>query len=194
VVQFSSTADGAWNDLPVRPVFVPLVHRTLGFLLARTGDRLNVRAGTPFTFTVAAERAGKDYAVAVPTGKAGPGDMPKATRVRSVTVKNRMAQIEQPDTSVAGSYAVHFNDEAGTAVRFASASDPGESDLHELPAADLAALGSTARIVRWTPDADLRGQMERERNGTELWLPLALAAIGLVVVETLLGNRFSRSK
>ena len=61
-------------------------------------------------------------------------------------------------------------------------------------AQDSAALGSTARLVRWTPDADLRGQMERERNGTELWLPLALAAIGLVVVETLLGNRFSRSK
>jgi hypothetical protein len=79
-------------------------------------------------------------------------------------------------------------------VRFAVASDSGEGDLHELSAADLAALGSTARIVRWTPEVDLRGQMERERNGTELWLPFALAAIGLVVAETLLGNRFSRSK
>jgi len=36
--------------------------------------------------------------------------------------------------------------------------------------------------------------MERERNGTELWLPIALLAIGLVVAETVLGNRFSRSK
>ena len=109
-------------------------------------------------------------------------------------VKNGTPQIEQADTSVSGAYAVHFTDEAGTAVRFASASDPAESDLHELSAADLTALGTVARIVRWTPDADLRGQMERERNGTELWLPFALLAIGLVVVETLLGNRFSRSK
>ncbi|MEO6754239.1 MAG: hypothetical protein ABIP85_20880, partial [Chthoniobacteraceae bacterium] len=188
VVQFSSTADGAWNDLPVRPIFVPLMHRTLGFLLARTGDRLNIRAGTPFTHTVAAERAGKDYTVTEP------GVMSGTARTRTVSVKNGTPQIEQADTSGAGAYAVHFTDEAGAAVRFASASDPAESDLHELSAADLTALGTIARIVRWTPAADLRGQMERERNGTELWLPFALLAIGLVVAETLLGNRFSRSK
>ncbi len=194
VVQFSSTADGAWNDLPVRPIFVPLMHRTLGFLLARTGDRLNIRAGTPFTHTVAAERAGKDYVVTAPSAHRDSRAKPEPARTRTVMVKNGTPQIEQTDTSVAGAYAVHFTDEAGTAVRFASASDPSESDLHELSAADLAALGTVARIVRWTPDADLRGQMERERNGTELWLPFALLAIGLVVAETLLGNRFSRSK
>ena len=188
VVQFSSTADGAWNDLPVRPIFLPLMHRTLGFLLARTGDRLNVRAGTPFTHTVTAERLGKSYIVTEPGAKPG------TSRTRTVMVKSGAPQIEQADSSVAGAYAVHFTEETGNAVRFAAASDPGESDLHELSAADLTALGTVARIVRWTPEADLRGQMERERNGTELWLPFALLAIGLVVAETLLGNRFSRSK
>jgi len=188
VVQFSSTADGAWNDLPVRPIFLPLMHRTLGFLLARTGDRLNVRAGTPFTHTVTAERAGKSYTVTEPGAKPG------TSSTRTVMVKSGAPQIEQADSSVAGAYAVHFTEETGNAVRFAAASDPGESDLHELSAADLTALGTVARIVRWTPEADLRGQMERERNGTELWLPFALLAIGLVVAETLLGNRFSRSK
>ena len=188
VVQFSSTADGAWNDLPVRPIFLPLMHRTLGFLLARTGDRLNVRAGSSFTHTVSAERAGKNYAVTEPGAKTG------AARTRTVIVKNGTPQIEQADTSAAGAYAVHFTEETGNAVRFAAASDPGESDLHELSTADLTGLGTVARIVRWTPEADLRGQMERERNGTELWLPFALLAIGLVVAETLLGNRFSRSK
>jgi len=188
VVQFSSTADGAWNDLPVRPIFLPLMHRTLGFLLARTGDRLNIRAGTPFTQTVSAERAGKTYTVTEP------GTKPGAARTRTVMVKNGTPQIEQADTSAAGAYAIQFTEETGTAVRFAAAADPNEGDLHELSAADLTALGSTARIVRWTPDADLRGQMEHERNGTELWFPIALLAIGLVVAETLLGNRFSRSK
>jgi len=188
VVQFSSTAGGAWNDLPVRPVFLPLMHRTLGFLLERSGDRLNIRAGAPFTHTVAAERAGKSYIVVEPNTKR------QAAHMHTVMIKNGTPQIEQADTSVAGAYTVHFTEETGTAVRFAAASDPGEGDLRELSAADLATLGSAARIIRWTPDADLRSQMERERNGTELWLPLVLTAIGIMVVETLLGNRFSRSK
>ncbi len=188
VVQFSSTADGAWNDLPVRPVFLPLMHRTLGFLIGRTGDRLNVRAGVPFAETVPAERAGKNYVVTEPGAKPGAG------RTRAVVVKNGIPQVEHADTSAAGAYSVHFTDETGTTLRFASASDPAESDLHEFSTADFASLGSVARIVRWTPAVDLRGQMERTRNGTELWLPLAFLAIGLVVAETLLGNRFSRSK
>src|SRR5262249_54895926 len=46
VVQFSSTADSAWNDLCIRPVFVPLIHRTLGALVTRQEENLNVRVGS----------------------------------------------------------------------------------------------------------------------------------------------------
>ena len=45
VIQFSSTASTAWNDLPVRPAFVPLIQRTIGAILARQNERLNLAAG-----------------------------------------------------------------------------------------------------------------------------------------------------
>ena len=188
VLQFSSTADGAWNDLPVRPVFLPLMHRALGFLLARFEDRLNVRAGTPFTYAVAAELAGKDYTVTEP------GPKREAERVRSVMVKNNIPLVEQKDTSLAGAYSVRFTEGGRAAVRFAAAADPDEGDLHELSSADLATLAPVAQVVRWTPATDLRSQMQRERTGTELWQFLALVAVALVVADTVLGNRFSRSK
>ena len=39
VIQFASTADTLWNDLPVRPgIFVPLMYRTLGTLVARQNE------------------------------------------------------------------------------------------------------------------------------------------------------------
>ena len=63
--------------------------------------------------------------------------------------------------------------------------------LKSLSAADLATLAPVAQIVRWTPTTDLRGQMQRERTGTELWQLLALAAVALIVADTVLGNRFS---
>ena len=188
VLQFSSTADGGWNDLPVRPVFLPLMHRALGFLLARFEDRLNVRAGTPFTYAVGAERAGKDYVVT------GPGAKRETTRAKTVIVKNNIPLIEHADTSHAGAYSASFVEEGASPVRFAAASDPVEGDLHEFSTTDLATLAPVAHIVRWTPATDLRAQLQRERTGTELWLLLALAAAFLVVVDTVLGNRFSRSK
>ena len=188
VLQFSSTADGAWNDLPVRPVFLPLMHQALGFLLARFEDRLNVRAGTLFTYAVGAERAGKDYIVLEPGAKR------ETARAKSVTVKNNIPLIEQTDTSLTGAYSVSFTEDGSAPLRFAAAADPSEGDLHELSAADLATLAPVAQIVRWTPTTDLRGQMQRERTGTELWQLLALAAVALIVADTVLGNRFSRSK
>jgi hypothetical protein len=188
VVQFSSTADGAWNDLPVRPVFLPLIHRTLGFLLARYEERLNVRAGTPFTFAAAADRVGKDYVVVEPNAKK------ESARPKAVVMKGSLPQVEQADTSLAGAYSVSFLEDSEGNLRFAAASDPAEGDLHELSAADIATLAPVAQVIRWTPATDLRDRMQRERTGTELWFLLALAAVVLVVVDTIMGNRFSRPK
>jgi hypothetical protein len=187
VVQFSSTADGGWNDLPVRPVFLPLIHRTLGFLISRAEDRLNVRAGTPFTYPVAAELAGKDYIVVEPGAKMG------SARARPVMMKDNVPVVEQADTSLAGAYAVDFV-EGGGDLRFAAAFDPVEGDLRELSSADLATLAPVSHVVRWTPQTDLHALMERQRTGKELWLVFALVATGLVALDTVLGNRFSRSK
>ena len=42
VIEFSSTANTAWNDLPARPAFVPLMQRALGRLVTRREEALNI--------------------------------------------------------------------------------------------------------------------------------------------------------
>jgi hypothetical protein len=60
VVQFSSSADTAWNDLPVRLAWVPLLHRTLGSIVQRQDEGLNIRVGEKFVRRVPAEYLDKD--------------------------------------------------------------------------------------------------------------------------------------
>src|SRR5262249_34386510 len=60
VVQFSSTADTAWNDLPVRLAWVPLLHRALGSIVQRQDEGLNLRVGEKFARRVPAEFLDKD--------------------------------------------------------------------------------------------------------------------------------------
>ena len=52
VIEFSSSGDAAWNDLPAHPAFVPLMQRALGRLVAQTrGDQeLNIPVGASFTW------------------------------------------------------------------------------------------------------------------------------------------------
>ena len=187
-IQFASTADAGWNDLPVRPLFLPLMHRTLGYLLARQEERLNARAGTLFSYGVAPELAGKDVTV-VP-----PGAKKETTRPQRIEVKNNVPLVEFSDTFAGGLYEAHFDEEGRPPVRFAAYADAAESDLTEISPTDLRTLGSAAQILKWTPTTDLRAQLVHARNGTELWLPIALAALLLAAAETILGNRWSRSK
>jgi hypothetical protein len=188
VVQFASTADAGWTDLPVRPIFLPLMHRTLGYLLARQEERLNLRAGTLFTYAVAPELAGKDVTIVPPGGKR------ETTRPQRIEVKNNAPVVEYADTFVGGPYSTYFSEEGHPPVRFAAFSDPGESNLDEISAADTKSLGAAAQMVRWTPATDLRALLVRERTGTELWLAVAFAALLLAIAETVLGNRWSRSR
>lgn len=188
VIQFASSADASWNDLPVRPLFVPLMHRSLGYLLARQEERLNVRTGSMFAYGVAPELAGKEVLVVEPGAKR------ETTRSRRIELKNNVPMVEFEETYVAGAYEAAFAEEGHPSVRFATYSDPAEGSLAELPTADLQSLASVAQVVRWTPATDLRALLVRDRTGTELWLAVALAALLLAVAETLLGNRWSRSR
>jgi hypothetical protein len=188
VLQFSSTADTAWTDLPVRPVFVPLVHRALGVLLAREEERLNVSAGSPFRYRVGTELLGREYAVVSPRQSAD------RVPFRRLELQQQVPLIRQDETRSAGVYGVEFRELPDAAMRFAVQPAGGESNLRELAGVDLEQLAGVAAIIPWDGQLDLKLALRRERTGTELWLPLLFAVLGLLVAETVLGNRWSRSR
>jgi|GEM_PF-264952 len=199
VVQFSSTADAGWNDLPVRPVFLPLIHRTLGYLLARQEERLNLRTGTLFSYGLPPDLTGKEVLIngaASGSSRTNPSSHDPAARPTHLRIqlKSGTPVLEFPDTLAAGPYEARFQDDAHPPLRFAAAPPPTESDLTPLSTADTRLLASTAQLIPWTPTTDLRAQLTHARTGTELWLPFALCVLCLATAETLLGNRWSRSK
>jgi hypothetical protein len=186
VVLFSSTADTAWNDLPVRLGFVPLLHRTLGAIVSRQDEGLNVRVGERFTRRVAPEFLDKD-ATFFP---------PRQTTVRDlrrVELVNGWPTVQFDRTDLAGLYDAKITDPALT-LKFAVQSDPGESSLDELSPAQLNTLKDVASVVTWTPNLSLRSLAEKGRTGLEFWLPIIIACLALAGVEMFLGQWFSRSK
>jgi hypothetical protein len=188
VLQFASSADAGWNDLPVRPVFLPLMHRALGYLLAGEEDRLNIRAGTPFRYPMALELMGKEVFVVEPGGKK------ETTRPRRLELLDQTPVVRQEETSLAGAYQVLVPDAPEAELRFAAYFDPAESNLRQIPAADLKTLGQVMPVVDWGPGSDLRVAIRKQRTGTELWIALLIAVVVLAVAETVLGNRWSRSR
>ena len=84
--------------------------------------------------------------------------------------------------------------EAPSVIRFAAQPDARESSLDELSAEQRKNLETVAQVIPWAPNVSMRELVEKDRSGTELWLPIAIAVLLLGMVETFLAQRFSRPK
>jgi hypothetical protein len=186
VVLFSSTADTAWNDFPVRLPFVPLIHRALGSIVQRQDEGLNMRVGTRFTRRMSAELLGKEATILKPRAEA-------LRETRRVDLVNGSPLLQYDFIDFAGAYDVKIA-EPPLSLKFAAHSDAGESSMDELTTAQIANLGTVANVVPWAPGFTLKGLVQRDRTGIEFWLPFVIGALLVAGTETFLGQLFSRSK
>lgn len=190
VVQFASTADTAWNDLGARAgIFVPLVDRTVGWLVGRQDATLNVRVGEKFQRRVEADLAGRDAIVQRPGGREKP-----VRDSRRIEMIDGHPYVQYEQTDLGGAYEVSYGLDAKPALKFAAQPDPSESSLEMLSGEQVRRLGDVATVVRWSSGAQLGQVVEKQRIGTELWPMLAWIVLLLAVVETVLAQWFSRSK
>ena len=188
---FASTPNTDWNDWPVRPSFVPLLHRALGAVLTRRDSGLNIRVGSEFRHALPAECLGKDVVVTPPG--------------TSAKVKREFSRVEPlpPDnaptaralaTDFAGVYDVAVASEPPQSFKFAAQADSSEFDLTPLSPAELSQLGTRAQLFRYPSEMSLRTKISQEVVGSEIWWMVALAALLVALTETVLAQYFSRSK
>ncbi len=187
VLLFASTAGTQWNDLAVRPAFVPLLYRAVALVAERHESQLNVTTGSQVELRMPSELIGRDVVVLTP-GKPG-------RRVtRTVRAGADGAVVPFGGTDLAGEYRVALTVDSPPLTAFAAAMDPHESDLTEITPGVLSEMRHWAQVIDWSPGQDLRAAFERERVGVEVWLPLAIGVLVLGMAETWLAQQFSRSK
>ena len=181
VFLFASTADTEWNNLPVRPAFLPLIHRLLGAIIARGESGLNIPAGTPFQHRLRPELAGKEAIITT------------AENQSSVQQLDAQATLRYDRTDRAGAYEVSIADPP-TLLQFAAQPDPRESRLETLSPQQRERLAQHADLTDFTTTGGLGEVLSRGRSGAELWVVLIIAAIALAVLEMALAQWFSREK
>lgn len=182
IILFSSSANTAWNDWPLRPSFVPFIHRCMAALLRQREEGLNIRAGEAYSRRLDAAFLSKEAIVRKPGQDEG-------GEVRRVSLESGIPVLSYDNTTRAGIYSVSFAEPPLT-EKFAVQSDPAESSLDQLSAAQL--QGYVANVVEWTPA--FTRQIENGRGGAEFWLPLVVLGIAMGGLEMWLSQWFSRSK
>jgi len=184
VLLWTSTLDLAWNDLAVKPVFLPFIHTVTKYLANFTEAPPSLTVGQ--VIPAPRRTAGKGAVVA----RGGTiAVAPSGARVAVETEDGALELTEQ------GFYDVRTQGAAAdSATTLASNVDLSESDLAALDPRELAAAvagrsasGTIGGLANGRPSDEAQAQAQR------LWWYLLVAGGLLLAAETMISNRLSQN-
>lgn len=182
VLLFTSAVDLRWTDLPLRGIFVPLLHRMAQYAVAHTPPSEAYPVGEVAERPAAGE--GGTAEVVSPDGSS----RTVRAEVSGESDAYRIGPLETP-----GIWRVRAG---GREVdRFACAVDAARgADLAALEADRLGRIFGRARLRVVRPNESLKKAVTETRYGQELWRPFLALALALMVAEMWLGRASSRKE
>ena len=174
-----------WTNLPLKPLFLPLLARLTLHLAGAETERTMGLAGAP---------------VRLPLGRGKVQDQSGEPEVEIVRPSGEVVRVPKAekdadgwrysDTHEAGVYLVRqVNRIPPKQVAFAVNIDPAESDPATVTQAELQARFRTRPLLFCADPGDLAGTIERLREGTSLWEWFLAAVLICLVLEVFLANR-----
>jgi len=181
VLLFTSTADRAWTNLVVNPIYPILLHQAVTYL-SRQEHEQAFTVGEALSLTLPRRTIQSNVLFRDPTGKDSPIQVTERDGQRVVT-------FEKPEWP--GFYEARYA--AGTPPLVAAVNvDPTESDVKSLIGRALPAAfkGLPVRLAAWGDDIAVA--IRASRVGHELWRVLLIVGLAVLALESFLAHRFSR--
>ena len=186
VYQFSSTADTDWNDLPVQPAFLPIVHRVFGSILSKQDAGININVGETFIRKGPSSWIDKKATISY-------SNSPTASEISANEDANG-ASIEYNEINESGIYSLTIHDPFES-IQFSASGDPRESNPELLSEAQKERLREVSlKFLETTDPKEISAALTRERKGAELWPILLLIAALITILELFLSQKFSQEK
>ena len=181
VFMFTTSADAAWNNMAVTPVFPMVLQQMVTYLTAREFE-------TP---RLVGDSLSLSY-VDQPDASEAVFDTPSGETVSVPVLEHRNQFVALLDHArESGFYLARVSLQApGTPV--AVNVDSAESDVRTLSSADAARRFEDAGIAIALSDADLGDAIAQARSGRSFWFLALLAVLGLLLIETLMASRSPR--
>jgi hypothetical protein len=185
VIAFGSTLDNSWNDLVLKPVFVPLIHQVARYLGQVEQQPAWHNAGQVIDVSqqvAALTSGGTDERVTSAMVVAPGGDRQTVSSAAGMSLDLR----EQ------GFYEIRPQGSAtsGRPYTVAANIDPAESDLASMDAQEFTA-GATGRASLTAADRPTDVKPEESERRQSMWWYLLLVGFVLLVAESILANRLS---
>ncbi|HEX4141969.1 MAG TPA: VWA domain-containing protein [Pirellulales bacterium] len=186
VMLFASTIDRDWTNLPLSPLFVPLVYRLVGYLAQPQGYGDSFYA-TGSKIELPASVTGQQHAlrIATPAGKAAFFQIEELPAGPELTFSQ---------TDAAGIYTVTAQTATAGAAEpehLLAVNIPSRESRTEYAAREAVVVDPQSTVWFDAPEGAAR-EIEQARHGIGLWDALLLVALVVALFEPWLANRLSR--
>ncbi len=185
VLLVGTSANLQWSDLPMQPIFVPLVQEWISWMATRGLPPRNVAVGQ-----TAVVHWSED------TDRAWQWISPDGRRVDVVAeTQDRRQTFQFPSLRQPGIYAlVGASPDAerpDTTIYVAAKADPDESKLLRMSDDEIVEIAEALGATVADSGATYLQQDNTRRFGREIWRPLLLALLAMMVLEVFLQQFFA---
>jgi hypothetical protein len=181
VVQVATACDADWSNLPMRPSYLPLVQQLVTTIQAQVTPPCNIRAGEPAVAMLPGDAEGMPLSLTAPDG----------TRHTVRPVRRGTHSVVQFDrTQEPGVYTLIGPD--ARPLHFVAETSRTESDLRLLDSERLTKLAADLGGDLVDSSAEYARLDRTRRHGREVWQFLLSGLLGLMFVELVLEQRFTR--
>ncbi len=182
-----------WTNLPIKPIFLPLITRLVFHLAGAEAERTFGLAGAPMAIPIG---MGKEVDAARKSKEAVEIDVvrPSGEELRLRESDPAARTFRYTDTHEAGVYLVRLvNRNPARALGFAVNLDPAEVDPATISRQELEARFGRSPLIYCENPAELPGVIQRLNEGTSLWDWFLSAVLIGLVFEVFLANRGMRA-
>jgi hypothetical protein len=185
VTMLGTSCHRTWTNLPLRPIFVPLLARLTFELCGTAAARYEGIAGVPLVIPLDGSMHPTGVEIAPPSG-----EMIRRS-VQDASGKF-LASLRYADTHEIGIYTVRLLQAVGAKpMAYAVNVDPDEAEGAKLRPEELQELlGRTPLVFAENPD-DLSSTFQWLRQGKSLWTAVLAFVLAALVFETFLSNRLT---
>jgi hypothetical protein len=191
---FTSSADGAWSNFFAKFAYLMLWQRVASYLGDDGASERNVQVGEPLKAVLSAENYAREILLTIP------GAEPVEKIAEALGDGSNRFRITHQQTHKPGLYQLMVRrDESGQeeperAVTFAVNIDTEEADLARMNEAELRALlpGVPFKFQTSAAVDRLLGSEASDAKGIEIWPYLLMAALALLLIESVLAYRFGK--
>ncbi len=190
VIQMATSCDADWTDLPLRPVYVPMMQQMVMAAATQFTPPVNIQTGEPAVVMFqSTEPPDGDQTEAKPvTLSISTPDGARRNLVASPEGSKLIARFN--DTRRPGIYTVMGP--AGDLTHVVATTSREESDVSSLDKNKLAELAKITDAAVVESSIQYLEQDRLRRNGREIWKYVLIALLAFMFLELVLQQRFSR--